>query len=425
MVNDSILNIGSLAVNDDSIIRKEIYQYTPYSSTSFSPSDEIRICIQNKDAYLLPCESYIHMKIIARTAGTHTAATDGNPGDAEIYLIDNYGSFLFSDVRYELNNVEIDRVKNVGRSSIMKLRAASRGYLNGYSHYCKAYKATIARSQDAAEIASGKVFDVVIPLSAWFGFCDDYRKIIVNCKHELVLNLARNSFECVRGGGDAATAARVTLSISKIEWKVPIVTLSDKVKLNMMGFLSKSRKIPMQYRSMEIFEYPLIPTNTTSMIWPVKTVSHVNRPRYVIVGLQEARKDNHIANASTFDICEVTELRLHLNSQIYPYNMGQLAIADGIFAELYNTYSQIQSSYYNGMEPVNPFNLSCAEFQNSPLFVFDTSRADESLINSAVDIKIEIKTAEAIPNNTAAYCVIIYQNEFTYSPFEGIVMRSI
>lgn len=415
MAVDNILSIDALAVRDDTIIRKEIYPYAPYT-TSFSESNEIRIAIQSKDSYLLPCESYIYMQVTATTAGAHTA------NDEEIKFVNNFASFLFSDVRYELNGVEIDRVRNVGRASTMKLMIASRtSQLKGYSQYCKTYESTSPRS---AVLAETKTYDVVIPLSVWFGFCDDYRKIILNCKHELILNRSRQSADCTFGGPAAATATTISIAVTKIEWKMPHITLSDRVKLNMMNYLAKNRKIVIQHRSMDMIEYPQLP-QTTNHIWSVKTVSHLNRPRYVVVGLQTDRDNVRVNSATEFDICTVRNVRLHMNSQIYPYNMNDLDIGGGICAELFEAYSRIQSSYYNGMEPTNPFHITCTDFQNSPLFVFDTSRADESLINSSVDIRVEINTRQNIPENTKAFCLIIYDNEFTYSPFDGIVMRKI
>lgn len=408
----SILSIDALAVRDDTIIKKEVYQYAPYTP-SFNASDEIRIAIQSKDSYLLPSESYIYMQVAATTAGVHGIADD------QIFFINNFASFLFSDVRYELNGVEIDRVRNVGRASAMKLRtAARRSQLDGYAKLCKTHEATSPRG-DAV-----KIYDVVIPLSVWFGFCDDYQKIIMNCKHELILNRSRDSLDCTRGGGATPNSAIVTIAVQKIEWKMPHITLSDRIKLNMLNFLSKNRKIIIQHRSMDMVEYPQLPL-TTSHMWSVKTVSHLNRPRYVVVGLQTNRKSVQVRSAEKFDACEVQEVRLHLNSQIYPYNMNMLDIGGGLCAELYNDYANIQSSYYNGTEPANPFSLNASDFQLSPLFVFDTSRADESLIDSSVDIRVEIKSKENIPANTAAYCLIIYDNEFTYSPFDGIVVRNI
>lgn len=161
------------------------------------------------------------------------------------------------------------------------------------------------------------------------------------------------------------------------------------------------------------------------MIWAVKTVAYLNRPRYVVIGLQTNRNSVHGTSAVEFDHCTVSELRLHLNSQIYPYNMNEFDVDGGLYSELYDMYARIQSSYYNGIEPTNLFKISYGAFQDYPLFAFDTSRTNESLTNSSVDIKVEIKTSENIPANTSAYCLILYDNEFTYSPFDGLVIRNI
>lgn len=418
-----ILNVNALAVSDDSIIRKEIYPYSPYTTT-YANSDEIRIAIQSQDSYLLPCESFLYMQITAKTTGQHDAA------HSDINFVNNFASFLFNDVRYELNGVEIDRVRNVGRASTMKLMIASRSsQLSGYKSYCKAMEETSPRRAKPAGAEENDPFptstyDVILPLSVWFGFCDDYRKVILNCKHELILNRASNSVNCLDGGEAAANTTKIELSLDKIQWKMPHITLSDRFKLGMLNYLSKNRKIVIQHRSMDLVEYPHLPQTSTHM-WQVKTVSHVHRPRFVVVGLQTNRENVKTANASKFDHSNIRELRLNLNSQIYPYNMNEINLNSAQYSELYDMYSHIHSSYYNGAEATNPFGLSYIDFQSSPLFVFDTTRVDESLIDSAVDIKVEIKTRENIPEKTAAFCLIIYDNEFTYSPFDGLVVRNI
>lgn len=413
MAANGILNIGSLALRDDTIIKKEFYPYSPYTTT-LGASDEIRIVIQNQESYMLPCESYLFLQLRATTVGAHAA------NDAEVHFVENFASFLFTNVRYELNGVEIDRMRNVGRSSLMKLLLASRTIESfPYKSLCDAMKSTSPR-----HLAAPRLFDVMIPLSVWFGFCDDYRKIIINSKHELILNRSANSLNCVTGGGDAETASRVTLELMKIQWKMPHIILSDNIKLKMMNYLSKNRKIIIQHRSADFVVYPALP-ETTNHMWTVKTVSHVNRPRYVVVGFQTNRDNLHTSNAALFDHCHVTEVRLYMNSQIYPYNMNEIQIHTGRYCELYDMYARIQASYYNNTEPSNFFALSYIAYQSSPIFAFDTSRADESLLDSSVDIRVEIKTSQNIPANTAAFCLIIYDNEFTYSPFDGIVVRNI
>lgn len=321
MASKGVLNINTLAARDDSIIRKEFYPYSPYT-TSYADTDEIRIAIQSQDSYLLPCESYLYMQVTATTVGVNGA------NDADVTFVANFPSFLFSDVRYELNGVEIDRLRNVGRSSTMKLRIASRTtQLNGYHLFCKSMELTSARSVAPAQgdPIPVKVYDVIIPLSVWFGFCDDYRKIILNCKHELILNRSRGTVECVKGGGAGAGTARVSFVINKIQWKMPHITLSDSVKLKMLNYLSKNRKITIQYRSADMVVYPTVP-QTDNLMWTVKTVSNVNKPRFIVVGLQTSRDNSHRVDASKFDHCSVTFVRLHMNSQIYPYNMNEIDI---------------------------------------------------------------------------------------------------
>lgn len=85
--------------------------------------------------------------------------------------------------------MELDRVKNVGRATTMKLQAASRGScITGYGDFCRIYKNTSPRTENAGV---NLVYDVVIPLRCWFGFADDYLKLIMNGKHEIIMNLAR------------------------------------------------------------------------------------------------------------------------------------------------------------------------------------------------------------------------------------------
>lgn len=143
MASKGALNIDALAARDDSIIRKEFYPYSPYT-TSYADTDEIRIAIQSQDSYLLPCESYLYMQLTATTVGANAQ------GDDEINFVTNFPSFLFSDVRYELNGVEIDRLRNVGRASTMKLKIASRtSQISGYHLFCNSMECTSPRSVTA------------------------------------------------------------------------------------------------------------------------------------------------------------------------------------------------------------------------------------------------------------------------------------
>lgn len=412
MNNNNILNIGASATHDKSIIKKDFYPYTPFTN-SFGESEEIRISIQNNDSYLLPSESYLYMQLSVTTEKNDDTTAE------KVKFVHNFPSFLFSEARYELNGVEIDRIKNVGVTSTMKLAAAScKSNTIGYYQFNETFTDKVA--QNAKTI----VYDVAVPLSIWFGFCDDFKKTILHCRHELILKRAGDSVNCVHGGVEDVKKPNVKIEISKLEWMMPHITLADKIKLDMKNYLSRNKKLSIQHRSWDLYEFPEVP-QTTSHIWTVKTVSNVNKPRFVLVALQHDKKSKKIEDPSKFNSVHIKNLRLYLNSQAYPYNMHDVDIGAGKFAELYNAYANIQSSYYNGVEDQNLFAIDYKKFQSNVLFAFDTSRSDESDTNGSVDIRIEMNATENLPAKTTAYCLIIYENEFTYSPFDGLVVRSV
>lgn len=413
MHNNDILNVGVSVAHDDSIIKSDYYTYTPYTN-SFKESEEIRITIQNQDLYLLPSDSYLYMQVAVKTEKYDAAATN------KVKFVYNFPSFLFSNARYELNGVEIDRIRNVGITSTMKLTAATHSSnMIGYHNFNEAFT-----DKDAQSEHSELVYDVMIPLKMWFGFCDDYKKLIMNSRHELILTRSQNSLNCLHGGSTTANSTNVKIEINKLEWKMPYITLSDRVKMDMQKFLSKNKKLTIQHRSWDLYEYPELP-QTTNHLWAVKTVSQLQKPRYILVAFQHNKKDNKIEDASKFDTVHMKSVNLHLNSQVFPYHMHEFDVGAGKFTELYETYANIQSSYYHGAENQNLFGLSFKSFQRDAMFAFDVSRSDETIKNGTVDIRLEIKTSENIPAKTTAYCLIIYDNEFSYSPYDGIVERCV
>lgn len=379
MYKNSILDVGATAAHDDSIVKRDFYTYTPYTNT-FNESEEIRIAIQNQDLCLLPSESYLYMQVKVSTENNNDTVADKD----KVKFVHNFASFLFSDARYELNGVEIDRNRNVGITSTMKLLAAScKSNTSGYYQYNKTFAGKVAQRAEAV------VYDLMLPLSIWFGFCDDFRKVILNSRHELILTRSRNSLNCFYDGLKDAGSAEVKIALSRIEWKMPYITLADK----------------------------------KNHIWSVKAVSQFNKPRYVFVTFQHGKNEKKVEEASRFSSVNVNSVRLYLNSSVFPYHMNDLDVSQAKYAELYQAYESIQQSYYNGEEGINQFGNGFGAFQADVMFAFDTSRSDESHKNGTIDIRLEIKASANIPSNTTAYCLIIYENEFMYSPADGLVER--
>jgi len=70
----------------------------------------------NMEAYSRPCESYnfIEGKVIK------PAAVDATKGVSDFKFTNNGLAFLFSEMRYELNGTEIQKLKSPGISSTLK-----------------------------------------------------------------------------------------------------------------------------------------------------------------------------------------------------------------------------------------------------------------------------------------------------------------
>lgn len=203
-----------MPVQDAAITKKQFHTYSPYTS-SYGANDEVRIAIQSQDLYVLPSESYILMEVeVSRKTGTEHAATAGT-------WANNPEGYLFSEMRYEINNVEIDRIKNPGLTSNMKK------YTCCPTDYKRLIDQSVRNIRQAINIAK---YQFMIPLRDLFGFCDDYQKIIMNAKHELILVINRETIYSYV----AATAA-FNLKIMKIQWKVPHIQLKQNSNAQVSG----------------------------------------------------------------------------------------------------------------------------------------------------------------------------------------------
>lgn len=80
-----------------------------------------------------------------------------------------------------------------------------------------------------------------------------------------------------------------------------------------------------------MYDYPLVPT-TMKHVWSVKTLTQLEKPRYVINGFQTGRKNAEKKNANQFDHCNLKDVKLFLNFWILQEkmqaNMMQLEIED-------------------------------------------------------------------------------------------------
>ncbi|KYM94590.1 hypothetical protein ALC62_14780 [Cyphomyrmex costatus] len=156
------------------IVKIETHTYNPFANTTFGHNDEIRIPIQQQDLYTLPYESFLYIE--GKLAKTKVIP------NADVALGNNCVAFMFDEIRYELNGVQIDRNRNVGVTSTLK------NYVTVSSD-----KSVILRNAgwDPQTEADG-YFNFCVPLNVLLGFCEDYRRVVINARHEFLTRSDRS-----------------------------------------------------------------------------------------------------------------------------------------------------------------------------------------------------------------------------------------
>ncbi|KYN28558.1 Matrix metalloproteinase-14 [Trachymyrmex cornetzi] len=114
-----------------------------------------------------------------------------------------------------------------------------------------------------------------VPLNTLLGFYEDFKRIVINARHELILILARNDNNCVVV--HESTEPKITLL--KIQWRMPHVVLNDVNKLSLLRTLKGGRYLSVCFRSWNLYEFPQL-QSTTKHSWAVKTTSQLEKPRY-------------------------------------------------------------------------------------------------------------------------------------------------
>ncbi|XP_031330647.1 uncharacterized protein LOC116176197 [Photinus pyralis] len=398
----NILDVNEKVLVDNSIINYQYHTHQPYT-TRFGNNDEIRIPIQ-EDMCTLPSESHLYIEgKLLREDGTASLTAR---------FVNNGVAFLFSEIRYEINGIVVDSLTKAGLSSTMKALVSltpndnTRCQISGW----------FPTANSTVTSPTGH-FNVCIPLKMLLGFAEDYRKVILNIRQELVL---------IRGNTDndavISTAADEALKvdIEKIYWKVPHIIPALAEELALTKYIDKKSETQIAFRSWETHLYPALP-QTDKHTWAIKTATSLETPRYIIVGLQTDRDGQVSKDMSKFDHCDIKNIRVFLNTERYPYDNLNINFGNNRYATLYDMYAKFQSSYY-GTE--NRPLLTPKQFKDSaPLIVIDCSNQKEGLNSKSVVLRIEFETNANVANNTTAYCLILHDRLFTYNALTKAVRQ--
>lgn len=406
-MNNNILDINSVISFDENITRYEQHSYGPLTSISVDSADNIIISVNQESAYLLISESgiYVEGKITKENGDVLNL-----PTDSSIEFINNGLCFLFSEIRFEVNAVEVDTCKNVGITSTIK------AYPSYSQNESKKYEVA-GWGKNSLINKSDHTFSGYIPLKFIFGFAETYDKIILNQRLDLILTRAKNSKNALY----STSVSDAKVQLNKILWKIPHIHVNDSIRLDLLSRYKKNIPINIAFRKWNLNYYPNIP-QTKDGQWVVKTSNSLERPRYILLGFQSDRENNFAKDMSKFDHVKLRNLKVYLNSDVYPYENLNLEIAKKRYLPLYIMYCNFQESYYGKVS--EPF-LDYEDFLNkAPLCVIDTSRQAELWKHSsAVDIRIEYELESNAPANTNLFALIIHDSLLKLYPLTNTIQK--
>jgi hypothetical protein len=400
------MNIFTKPDFDETIVSAQWHTYSPFIN-SFNESDIINIQIQNQNINIKPSTSYLYIEGEVKIKDT------ANPVE-RTQLINNAIPFLFNEIKYELNGIEIDHNRNVGITSALK-NYISLNQNESNSLYCSSWSPNLLIS-----LTQGK-FAFSVPLNRLLGFAEDYKNFIPNCKHELILTRSRTNDNSMFCAANIDAPEVPELKITKLCWEVQHIQLSDLPKLNLLKSINTGHTIHIAFRSWELHEYPTLPT-TQHHIWNVRTTSQLEKPRYIILALQTDKQHQITKDPSKFDNCNITSLKVHLNSEVYPYEDIHLDFDSNRYSRAYEMYNNFRYNYYNSstLESLTSWSNFKAE---TPIFIIDTRYQNDNLKQGPVDVKIELKASKDIPPRTTAFCLILHDCLVELKPLTGEVNK--
>ena len=102
-------------------------------------------------------------------------------------------------------------------------------------------------------------FSYCVPLKLLLGFAEDYKRLILNVKQELILLRSSTDKNALFQSAAALTACKI--SITKIAWRIPYVKVEDEMKLSLLKITDSDRPVKLTFRRWQLHEHPSLPSS--------------------------------------------------------------------------------------------------------------------------------------------------------------------
>jgi len=430
---------------DESFTYETTIAIQPSSQHNLNVGGPIVFQSMYQDGYFLPAESSITIQ--GRLVKEDGTVYDNND---EVSLVNNAMLYLFKEAKYHISDKEIESVLDPGQTSSLfayltlpddfsTSAGLSRCWSKDTTNHPDSRKyrasrrvANVGAGLAVPEIAEGfftpsenpnynqgfatrksflfssnpkGTFEFTIPFSHIFGF-SEYKRIVYGVQQRITLDRTNNDLAIHRADGTPPGKVELT----NITWYIPKYQLSTAAEVVMSDRSVAKIQLPV-YFSARTSRSVNIPTGTTSFEWPLSVSSGLEKPRWVIVGLQTGRR-SQTETPAVFDTCGLTQGYLTLNGVRYP---GTDVIVDfdrHQYSRLYKMFDEFKKIAYRYDELAGGTQVNFSAFNSLfPILVFKVMAQSEVFKTGVIDMRITLKTA-ATPANTTAYALIISDRVF-------------
>jgi len=286
-------------------------------------------------------------------------------------------------------------------------------------HFVERYNAGFAERKNflfSHLIADGNAgrFSFRIPLSFIFNFCEDYDKVIFNCKHEISFTRQEDKYAIFRDYYSDAGK----INLEKIKLYMPVVTPAGVHKEVLTNIIKNIENVPMVFRGKKIETFVIPPSLAT---FSVRLIfgDGIDKPRFIVIGIQT--KPNNLAddqfNNSTFNVptahqIDVKKITTTFNDKIiatdYVNNFSRNEAA-----RWYNDFKNFRKSYYGDMGEDNLVDYH--DYVNLyRLYVLDLSKQPEITTYGTANIRLDFELNETTPQDytTTVYALSFFDRMF-------------
>ena len=409
---DSILDIDDKFNEAEAIKSYEYNAYLPTSGSNLNTPGNITIHIESQDEFYHPRRSYLLVEgELVKSNGTrYTTATD-------IALCNNGIMHLFSNARYEIGGQEIENVNNPGIAGVIMGAAkypfdysAGAGLMQCWAPNTASSQIINTKGYEARKkyIIANSVpigtFSFIVELENVFGFFEDYDKVTYGMRQKLILVRKGDNDAIFRA--DGVDAGKVNLT--KIAWMMPRVLPSDNAKAKLYKMIENEAKIDVGFR-MRQCNVAAISDNVTSFDWRLGVRTAPEKPRHILIALQQDKSDDQEKNASIFDNLKTTQMSVVLNDTKYPARDVIADFSKHQYIEYYQMFSNFAQDYY-GLDPLTSRTFMDPLTYKSlfPIFYVDVSKQSERFNQSVVDVTVHMRFGgSGMPKHVVAYALII------------------